>query len=106
MNDRLISKAKALINKVEAYEANASYVLRDEFQGMMEAANTMFTSGKSLTALRARLSKGAVPVGTDLTSLTMTTGDAEIDSLLEQIKHAKNKAFSLGNKFVKKASDL
>ena len=106
MNEKLIRKAKSIINKVEAYEANASYVLRDEYKGIMEAAQTMFKSGDSLTALRALLSKGAVPAGTDLTSLTMTTGDAELDGLLEQIKRAKNKAFRLGNGFVSKATTL
>jgi hypothetical protein len=102
----MIRQAKRLINRIEAYEVNASYVLADEYSGLMEAANSMFKSGDTLTALRHHLSKGAVPTGSDLASLTLTTGDDTLDDLLAQIKRAKNTAFRLGNGFAKKASNL
>jgi hypothetical protein len=100
---RTTSQAKALINRVMAYEENQGLVLRDEVTGLMAAANEMVKAGHALTALRGRLSdRAVVTAGSDLGSITLTVeGDAQ---LLNEIKRAKNKAFALANKFARKAS--
>lgn len=98
------SQAKALINRVMAYEEGQHLVLKDETAALMAAANDMVRAGNTLTALRGRLSKKAVvTAGSTLGSITLTIdGD---DQLLEEIKRAKNKAFALANKFANKASE-
>lgn len=97
------SQAKALINRVMAYEEGQHLVLKDETAALMAAANDMVRAGNTLTSLLRRLEKKAIVTsGSDLGSITLTVeGD---DRLLRDIKKAKNKAFALSNKFAAKAA--
>jgi hypothetical protein len=98
------SQAKALINRVMAYEEGQALVLKDEVAGLMAAANEMVKAGHALTALRGRLSdKAVVTAGSDFGSITLTVeGD---ETLLDDIRKAKNTAFRLANRFARKASE-
>ena len=101
---KVTSQAKALINRVMAYEEGQHLVLKDEVTGLMAAANDMVRAGNTLTSLLRRLEKKAIVTsGSDLGSITLTVeGD---DRLLRDIKKAKNTAFRLGNTFANKASE-
>jgi hypothetical protein len=100
---RTASDAKRALNRVLAYEQNQHLVLRDEVARQMEAANEMVRLGNALTAYRGRLSKKAVvTAGSTLGSITLTVeGD---ETLLDDIRKAKNTAFRLANRFAANAA--
>lgn len=94
----LVRQAKRAMNRVYWYEKYQNDTLKAEVKYLEQAVREMVRLGQTLTALRAQLSKKAVvTAGSTLGSITLTIeGD---EKLLEEMKRAKNKAFSLSKKF-------